>query len=431
MTPEYKTPFVETPAAWSVAPPAANAVSVKNDWWVDFKSNDLNTLEAQAQAANTDVAASIARVQQARAGFKIANASLLPSVSANAGLSQGVNSGGDDNANWQGGLSVAYEADLFGANRANVQAAFANVQASEFDKQATSLVVTSEVARGYFTLLNLRARLKIADENIANAAEVLRIVKVRQSAGAVSPLEVAQQQSSLSAAQASRSTLIQQIAAAENALAVLLGKPPQSQTFPGNDLNAIAVPSISAGIPSELLQNRPDIRRAEAQLVAANANIGTARAAFYPSLSLSAGSTVAATLGNPAASALSLAAGLAAPIFQGGRLEGGVEQATARQQELIASYRGTVLTAFREVENALAALKATEAREGQLSVSAQAAQETYRLSRVRFDSGSIDFQTLLDAQRTLLSTQDNLASVRLERLSATIDLFKALGGGSS
>ena len=211
---------------------------------------------------------------------------------------------------------------------------------------------------------------------------------------------------------------------------MLAGQAPTTLNVSGTSLSGVTIPAIAPGQPSELLQRRPDIRASEADLVAANANIGAARAALYPSVNLGTNwSAAAAGFANPATTAMALAASLAVPIFQGGRLEGGVEQATARQKELAEVYRKTVLVSFQETEDALSAVKASEKRERAFATSLAEARKAYELSRQQFDAGAIDFQTLLDTQNGLLSAQDGYAQTRLERLSAAIDLYKALGGG--
>lgn len=428
MTPAYRQPQVSTPAHWSVGEnPGAGQVT--KDWWTNFGSAELDGLMTQALTQNTDIRAGIHRVEQARASLKIAGADLLPSVGGSAGASRSRDDG-SYGSSISIGADIAYELDLFGRNRAGVESARAGLSSAQFDQDALNLVVMSDVATGYFTLLNLRERLRIADENLVNAREVLRIIQARFDLGSASALDLSQQKSSVAGSDAARAALERQISNAENALAVLLGQAPQTLSFNGKNLNGLNVPDINPGQPSSLLQRRPDIRAAEADLIAANADIGAARAALFPSVTLGTNwSTVAAGFGNPAVTAMSLAAALSAPIFQGGRLEGGVEQATARQAELAENYRKTVLVSFQEVEDALAAVRSAQAREQLLAIAVREARSSYDLSRQQYDAGAIDFQRLLDTQTALLSAQDSHAQARLERLLAAVDLYKALGGG--
>lgn len=433
MGPVYERPAVETPAAFSTGADAS--ASVAQGWWKSFDSADLDRLMAEALRDNNDIRAALQRVEQARAAVRIAGANLLPSASASAGVTQSRNnpvSGPTDNNTRLGlGGNVSYELDLFGRNRAGVTAAKAGLDASRFDKAATDLVVMGAVADSYFSLLGARERMGVADKNLANARDILRIVSARLAAGAASGLEVAQQKSAVASAEASRANIEQSLRTSENALAVLLGKPPQTiATGDKTGFTGLTVPKAAPGQPAQLLENRPDIKSAEAALVAAHANIAAARAAFFPSVTLGVNADLAiATLGDPASTALSLAAALAAPLFQGGRLEGGVEQATARQAELAENYRKAVLVSFQEVEDALAAIRAAERRETSFGAAREAAQEAYDLTRNRYDLGAIDFQTLIDVQNTLLQAEDNYSQSRNDRLSAAVDLFLAVGGG--
>lgn len=431
-TPDYKRPDVETPPAWSEDQERSSEIAT--NWWTSFKSTELDTLMQEALAKNNDLLAGLQRVQQARASLRIAGADLLPSADLTAGVGRirtNQASGKTTSAtSLEAEGALSYEVDLFGANRAGVDAADATLAASIYDQDALALMVSGDVARGYFTLLNLRERLTIADSNLKNAREVLRIIDARVKEGAESELELAQQRASVSSFEAARSSIQQQTENAKNALAVLLGKAPQSFTAKGKTLKGLAIPKIATGQPSALLERRPDLRAAEADLLAANANIGAARAAFFPTISLGLGDAVSMTgLGGPTATALSLASSLATPIFSGGRLEGGVEKATARQLELVEIYRKTVLTAFQEVEDALTAAKTSEARERSLRTAMQEARKAYDLSKNRYDAGVIDFQTLLDTQSALLSAEDSHAQAQLSRLLAAVDLYKALGGG--
>lgn len=432
MSPDYTRPDVATQAQWSQGQTAE--VEIARDWWRGFNSAELDSLMQQALAQNTDLAASLARVEQARASLRIAGADFYPSLSGSGGASRSKTNPSSGDSKWgsglNAGLSASYELDLFGANRAKADAAQANYLASGYDKDALELVVMGDVAAGYFTLLNQRERLEIADTNLANAREVLRIIQARVDAGAESELELAQQRSAVASREASRASIAEQIANAENALAVLIGQPPQSVSIAGKGLGGLSVPSIAAGQPSDLLERRPDLRSAEASLLAANANIGAARAAFFPSITLGLGNSLSlAGFGDPSASVLSLASSIAVPIFQGGALQGGLDQATARQVELAENYRGTVLRAFQDVEDALAAVNAAQERERALAVSMESARTAYRLSKSRYDAGSIDFQTLLDTQDSQLAAEDSYAQARLARLQAAIDLYAALGGG--
>lgn len=433
MAPEYQRPPVDSLAEWS-AEHDAQAPAVDPAWWRNFGSAELNDMIDGALEENNNLQAGLHRIEQSRAVLKAAGASLLPSADASASAGRSYNNPVTGKSRYdtslRAGAGVSYELDLFGRNRAGVDAAQASLLGAQFSQDALALVIMGDVARGYFNVLNLRNRLSIADENLKIARDILRIVESRYEAGSESALEVARQKSNLASSEASRNAIAEQVVNAENALAILLARPPQSITIRGRSLGNLKIPASAAGQPSELLERRPDIRAAETGLIAANADIGAAKAAFFPSVTLGLdGSLAAAGFGDPASTAASLAAALAMPLFQGGRLEAGVELAEARKAELAENYQQAVLTAFREVEDALTAVKATRERESLNAVAMREARTSYTLSRQLYDAGSIDFQDLLDVQRTLLSAEDSYAQSRFDRLSASIDLYLALGGG--
>ncbi len=435
LVPEYQRPQVEMPAAhaWSEGNAPSN-VQAASTWWASFGSTELNTLIDAALANNTDVLAGIQRIAQARATLKIAGATLLPTANGSAGASRSYTNpkqGRSTQAtSLSAGVNVSYELDLFGANKANISAAQAGLDNSIYTQGALALTLMGDVATGYFTLINLSERLVIADTNLEISREVLRIIQARVDQGVESELALAQQISNVASSEATRATLYEQIQNAENALAILLGKPPQSIEITRKKLDGLHIPTIAAGQPSQLLERRPDLLASEANLIAANAAIGVARATFFPSISLGLGNSLSlAGFGDPSSSVLSLASSLSVPIFQGGRLAGGLEQATARQLELAENYRGAILSAFQDVDNAMAAVNAASSREHALQTAMTQSQKAYRLSKQRYDAGSIDFQTLLDTQKSRLTAEDSYAQARLASLTAAINLYRALGGG--
>lgn len=432
---EYQRPQVNAPAAYSQGA-GKPTDQIAADWWKSFGSQELNGLIDKSLADNTDIRAALARIEQARAQLKIAGADLLPSIDATADASRSrrnpANGGATNETSLDAGLSVNYEVDLFGRNRAGADSARASLDASRFDSEAVNLLIMGEVARTYFTLINGYERLKIADDTLGNSRELLGIVEARLEAGAASSVDVAQQRAALAATEASRATIVRGIATAENALAVLVGEPAQTVKVRERSLAMLNIPAISPGQPSRLLERRPDIRKAEQDLIAANADIAAARAALFPSLNIGLDAGLArAGLGDPTSTVITLLAGLTAPIFQGGRLEGGVEQVTARQKELLENYRKAVLVSFQEVEDALASTTAAQAREKALATGARESTRAYQLSRELYDAGASDFQALLDVQRDELSAKDAYSQSRSERLIAAVDLYLALGGGWS
>lgn len=433
LIPDYERPGVDTPTTWSETD-TANPTVIAKDWWKNFNSPELNTLMAEALANNNDIAASVQRIEQARALARVARAPLLPSVEGDAsGGWQRTNPGeGDSTSDSTGsaGLSVGYELDIFGGNRAELTSANADVEASQYDSDALALIVMGDVAKGYFNVLNFDERLKIADQNLESARELLRIVQARYDAGATTLLDVSQQKSDLASTEASRAAIEQQMKIARSSLAVLVGKAPQNLVVTAKDLRNLTVPQIAPGQPSSLLERRPDIRASEAALLAANADIGVARAAFFPQVNIGLDLGIAATpIGDPATTTASLLGGLIAPIFKGGLLEGNLAYTKARKAELVENYRKTVLVSFKDVEDSLVSLKAAQQRETSLETAMNEARKAYELSKQQYDVGSIDFQILLDSRQTMLLAEDNYIQTKNNRLAAAVDLYKALGGG--
>lgn len=433
MIPDFSRPEVETPAAWSEQT-ASEPTKVALDWWKNFNSAELNTLMIQALQNNNDINAAIQRVEQSRATLRVTNAAFLPQVDANGSVGYdkiNVPNGRDTNdSTGRAGVGISYELDIFGRNRALSAADEADFRGSQFDRDAIALIVMGDVAQTYFNVLNLEERLRISDANLQSSRELLRIVQARYDAGATTLLDVSQQKSDLASNEANRALIEQQVKIARSALAVLMGRAPQGFTVVEKDLRSLPVPVVSPGQPSTLLERRPDIRRAEEALIAANADIGAARAAFFPNITLGLNAGIAAIpLGDPVTTTITAASSLLAPIFSGGRLEGNLQRTKARQAELVENYRKTVLVSFKEVEDALATVTASSTRETSLETAMNEARNAFNLSQQQYDAGAIDFQILLDARRTMLTAEDLYVQTKNERLAAAVDLFKALGGG--
>lgn len=430
LTPDYVRPDVQIPQNWKAGDKIGES-AVNADWWRNFSSKELDRLMEEALANNLDLRASLARIQQSRAAVKIAGASLLPELDATSSIGgTETNRPNTWTPSLKGGLAVSYELDLFGANRANVKSAKASLQSTVFNHDALRLVIMADTAKGYFRMLNLRERQGIAEKNLKNIGEVLKVAEARFAAGATSAIDVSRQKTEQANAQASVAALRNQVSAAENALAILLARPPQNLGIKSYGLGAVKTPRIPLTQPSSVLVQRPDIRSTEMAMIAAGADIGVARAAFFPVIDL--GSTAAlafSPLTSPAATTLSVLASAAMPLFKGGALEGGVEQATMREIELAENYRKAVLVSLQEVEDALSSVKAARLRQNAYSNAVQEAKKTYELSRGLYEAGSVDYQTMLEAERTLLAANDNYASVKFELLSAAVDLYRALGGG--
>lgn len=419
------------------------------EWWTHFGDPGLTAAIGRARDANPDLAAALARVAQARASLRAAGAPLLPSVDAGLGSTRSWVSGdafggdgfggggfggfggggfGRGGTQHQASVDVSWEVDLFGRIRSEVAAAGARYVGSRHDRDALELSTFAAVADGYVTATGLRERLAIARANLLSNRQVLKIVEARLREGATSRLEVAQQRTTVANVEASVAALEQQLRDAGNALAVLEGAAPAGSVAGAATLASLSLPAIAPGQPAELLTQRPDIARAEAELRAANGDIGAARAAMLPRLTLSGSGSFGI---EPATTIGSLAAALAAPIFQGGRLEAEVERTRARRAELVADYRNAVLVATREVEDALNAVAASERRRAALDVAAREARDATRLARERYLAGRIDFLTLLDTQTAEFAAEDSAVDARRAQFSAAIALYRALGGGWS
>ncbi len=431
LIPDYERPAMGAPAAFDGAAKTDSKATVAADWWTAFKAPELEALMTDALANNLDIAAALARIDQAQGALRSTNSSLLPQVSA-SGSATGADSSNNLKSNTRsasGDLSISYALDLWGKYRAQSAASEASFRATQFDHDATVLLIQSSVATTYFNVLTLKDRLTITQDSLKAALEILNLVEQRYKFGAISALDLAQQRANVATIQAGIPTIEDQLNSNRNALAILLGRAPEGFTVKTEGTAMLTLPTIAVGQPSSLLVRRPDIRRAEAQLQSANANIGAARAAFFPSLDLSAARSVdwVADIGTTNGS--SIAASLLAPIFSGGSLEGSLQSAKAAKAELVATYRKTVLTSFGEVENAMSSEDANARRVEALKVAADETRKAYDLSEESYKAGAIDFSSLLDAQRSWLSARDSLAQARLAQYTAAVNLFIALGGG--
>ncbi len=427
LAPNYQRPQMAVPTGWSsVAGVGVDAQPSTAPFWQELGNADLDRLIEIALAQNLDLEAALHRIEQARGQAKVAASPLYPTVSASGSASRTFQDQKDTNS-VRGGGSISYEVDLWGKNRDAAKSADYNVDATQFDREALRLVVTADVTDFYAQILSLNDRIRIAEFNLKNAEEILRIIEARYNAGGVSGLEVSQQRVAVNGFRATLAALTEQRATSANALAILLGRPPQNLSAPTAQLASLKMPQVNLTPPSTLLTARPDIQSAEAGLRGANADIGVARAAFFPSLTLSADTVIAAGFGNPAAAASSLASSLLAPIFTGGRLTGNLQSVTARQKELAAQYQKTVLVAFQEVEDALAALKSNNEQAALSVESVKESQNAYDIAKARFDAGAIDYLTLLETQRSLYQAQDSQIAINQGQLVAYVQLRKALG----
>lgn len=430
MAPDYERPAIDTPQGYSSAQQTGGIeVAADTQWWTAFGEPELTLLMQAALANNLDIEQALARVEQARGAARAAGASLLPQVNGSGSAGRSDTRGGSTRESADIGLSASYTLDIWGRYRDEARSAALSLEATQYDKESAALIVQSNVATTYFTILTLKDRIAIAEDSLKAARGTLDIVEARYRAGSISGLDLAQQRNTVAAIEATLPPLRANLAANENAMAILIAATPGRFTVEGDTLDKVALPAIAAGQPSALLERRPDIKSAEASLKGADADIGAARAAFFPSLDLTASLTRSFATASAAETASSLGASLLAPIFSGGTLEGNLQSAKGRQAELAAAYQQKVLTSFSEVENSLNNVEATAQREASLDIAAAEAGKAYELSQARYRAGASDLLSVLDAQRSWLSARDSAAQAQLERYSTAVELFIALGGG--
>jgi len=405
------------------------------DWWRSFRSRELTNLIEEAQVANFDIAAAIGRILQADAQAKITGAPLLPAVDFVGFAERFKNAGaGSPERNlFHAALNASYEIDFWGKNRAASRAAEETAVASRFNKEVVVLSTVAAVGNAYFQVLSAQDRLRIARDNFNAANRILNLIKQRFEAGTASQLDVAQQESLVAQVRANIPIFDQAVRQNIAILAVLIGKPPVEIVIKGGNIYRLAIPRVTPGLPSELLFQRPDIRSAEANLASADASVEQARAAFFPSISLTgqAGyeSNVLKLLFTPQNAFYNIALNVTQPLLDGFRLEGQLELAQGRQFELVKVYCQTILSAFGDVEIALIAIADSLERERLQQIVVNSSREAFRLSEERLREGTIDLVTVLQTQQTLFTAEDNYSLARLARLQAVLSLFQALGGG--
>ncbi len=434
---------LEAPKQWQGSSSNLLQSLPQQDWWQQFASAPLNQLIEQARHNSFDLAAAVARVRQAQASAVIAGAPLLPEVKFGLdGRRQHQMRGTDFNqadgnnsertsTTFSTRLSASYEVDFWGGKVAARDSALLDLDASQYDRETVELTLLSGVAESYLQSLALTEQVRIAQLNLANARDVLRLVQTRYDSGSATALELAQQRS-LVAGQARQVPLFeQQLQEARITLATLLGEPVQELSPIQESLHAVRWPEIGSGVPSQLLARRPDIAAAEARLAAAQANVQVARAAMLPSLTLGAdlGSGAEAFSQILRSPYYALTAGVAAPIFNNGRLRAEREKASARQEELLQDYRSSIVAGFADVEKALNGISGVDEQRQWQDQEVEQARTAFTLSESRYQAGAETLLTVLETQRTLYQAQDQQVQLRLARLQGSVALYKALGGG--
>jgi multidrug efflux system outer membrane protein len=441
-------PGLDIPQAYLGAPknPAlAEAALPSLDWWRKFRSKELTALIEEARQSNLDIAAAVAQIEQADAQSRVAGAPLLPAVGLNSAAtrlrsSQSTSAGGTSGS--LGGserdllsssLTASYEIDFWGKNRAALRAAEQNAVAARYNREVVGLATVVSVANTYFQVLAAQDRLRIARENVASATRILNLIKQQFAAGTSSDLNVAQQESLVNTQRASIPPLVQTLRQNEAALALLLGRPPERVAIRGGGTRGVAIPRVTPGLPSELLAQRPDIRQAEANLAAANANVYVARAQLLPSITLTGEggyqSAVLKTLLRPESMFYTATAGLTQPIFEGGKLLGNLDLQKGIQDQLLQNYRKAVISAFTDVDKALIAVRETALTERLQQDVVASSRRAFNLSDQQLRAGTVNLITLLQVEQTLFQAEDALAQARLGRLQAIVSLYQALGGG--
>ncbi|WJF92044.1 efflux transporter outer membrane subunit [Paraburkholderia bonniea] len=434
----------QNPAAWKPAQPADGAH--RGPWWSVFEDAALNELEQQAAAANQDLKAAAARVQQARALQNAARAGWLPSLDAGFGPTRQQLSTASQNlpANaslpastlWRAQAGASWEVDLFGRVGANVNAARADAQQSEALFRSVQLALQADVAQNYFQLRELDTDQALYRRTVSLRESTLKLVERRFNEGDISELDVSRARNELATARADAIGVERQRAIAEHRLAILLGRAPADFSFPPTPLQPVTV-RVPAGLPSALLERRPDIAAAERAMAAANARIGLAKAAFFPKLEITGAfgfesatlgdlfmwSSRAFLLGPLVGSALTL------PIFDGGRRQAGLDQARAKYDEDVAQYRQQVLVAFREVEDNLADLRLLEQQMREQNFALSASQRAAHLSRTQYQEGQVSYLDVIDSERQVLLSQLQTSHLTGTQAVATVNLIRALGGG--
>jgi NodT family efflux transporter outer membrane factor (OMF) lipoprotein len=462
--PHYRAPDIATAAQFSE--PASNMATAAavngpiREWWTRLGDPQLNSLIARALAANLDLESAASRVRQARFEELSAGASYWPSVKANgtaqrsrlsenaislgglggsigstSGASLGFGLPGSEINTFQIGFDASWQLDFFGRTRRNVEAADADSAAAIWDLRDTEVSIAAEVAGTYLGLRFTEQRIGIAKAELSRLEQTLHLLQVRASGGLASQLDVRQQQTEVAASAARLPLLESQARVQSHALAVLLGEAPENflVDWAPSDSQLSVPADVPSGLPSELLRRRPDIRRAERRIAASTARVGVAVGDLYPQFSLTASPSLSSStfskLLESGSGGYSLGASVVWPLFNAGRTRANINVATEKERQALIAYRKTVLTALREVEDALSRAAADQARQTSLEQSAEFAEGAERLAREQYQGGLVDFSRVLTAQGMRLTADEDVAQGRATIAQDWVTLYKALGGG--
>ncbi len=459
--PNYKRPQVSVPNQWTVAPARGTATKPPETdaWWSSFQDPELNSLVERAVGRNLDLKLALERVQESRAVSGLARSGYFPTVNADVsaarlrgGFNQGVihavpssigSSAGSSLISpfetnvFQGNLGASWELDVFGGIRRGVQASRADAAAQEENRRDVLVILLGDVGNNYTQLRGFQRRLEIANKNIKTQQDTVDLTSARAKAGLATELDVSRAAAQLDTTQAVVPTLLTGIDVSIHRLSVLLGEEPGALRSELETTSPIPSPGPDAdvGLPSDLLERRPDIRRAEAQLAAATARIGEAKAELFPRFVLTGTAGRQATqlhdltlgLGN----FFSVGPGISLPLFTGGRIRSNIAVQTARQREAVISYRSTILNALEEVENALVNYSDEQDRRDRLDQAVEQSRLAVNLADDQYRAGLVDFLSVLDAQRDLYASEDQLVQSQTSVTTDLVGLYRALGGGWS
>ena len=446
--PDYVRPAVDVPPAWQLEEPWREATpsdaEPKGPWWERFGDARLDALQAQALAQSPTLAIASARLVQARAVVASSEAGQLPSasiaaraarqrISANRPLSNyGVPNFATVQDDFTPALAVSYEVDLAGRVRRTIEGARASAEQAAADLENTRLMLGTDLATAYFNLRAIDIELDVVVRSLELQGRSLEFVRTRHDLGAASGLDVAQQQALYDSTRTQLDLLRRQRGPFEHAVATLTGTPaPSFRLAP--DLRELVPPPVPLGVPSDVLERRPDVASAERAMAAANAQIGVAKAAYYPSITITAlgggESRVFGGIFDAPSLVWSLGASLVQPVFQGGRLDANVEFARANYDATVATYRRVVLTAMQEVEDGITGLASLERADAQARIAVETARRVLELANARYEGGATTYLDVIVAQQALLSAERQAAQLAGQRLLTSVFLIKALGGG--
>jgi len=439
--PDYKRPAVDVPTGWRLSEKEAQDLA-QTAWWEQFKDPILNNLIATALRENKDLMIAAARIEEYAGRYGVVRSDFFPQVGATGQYSREQITERSDNRPAPGyktntdlyaaNLNASWEIDLWGRIRRSTEAAQAQLLATEEARQGVILSLVSSVAAAYINLRDLDRQVEISKSTAKSRGESYALFQDRFKGGVISDLELSQNRSQYEEALASIPPLEKAVTQQENGLSVLLGRNP-GPILRGKTIDALSLPPIVAGMPSDLLERRPDIRQAEQTLVAANAQIGVAKAAYFPAISLTGAYGYASgdlsDLFKGPSRAWQYSAPVTMPIFTAGKIAGGVKAAEAIQQQALISYQQTIQNAFREVDDALTNQAQTAKQLAAQKSQVDSLRQYASIARMRYDNGYTDFLTVLDAERSLFNAELAYTQTKGALYLAMINLYKAMGGG--